>query len=425
MTKTNLPPNGPDLKLPAQGGLPINDEAAELLAKWRRDARRHEAEKVAKRQGWTLEEAEAALASLDRTAAEQRDRAAAAVARDVPTPDVRRSSATPADTTRRVEQLDAARPIQRPGEIADASRSASPADASRQVRRQHERSSTKVAARVPEPRQRPRPAPRIAIARRSGMRPLSQARRENHARRVADAQGRGAVGWSPEQIPIEVQGTHRAIELDHTGARARAALESFPRRLRSYRRAIERIALGMDTHTIRDGNLVAIPPRPADFSDIRSRRIIAYAYSIFLLSRTTTRRGFSRVVKGYSRGALASLSINAHDGVPCTIEYIFATSHDAVRRLFKHEHGEAIPITPRELAKLERDTVVTGRDDCGPMVALDRGGALLFNQPPAHDSEPEYLGIPKPRMVAGVLTLVRNALNVYWLRKGPPPRPPS
>lgn len=415
MTDTKLTPKGPGAKPPERGSAPrsfadtlaslqttlgaqLSPEEAESFARAvasqrDRDARldpKHytagqlRAREILADRERALEEKRAAEA----TAAGIAPAAAPAIAPGVP----------PAAATRRVEELDGTRPDvvrdeRRSGEDrragADDRRSASPAYGTDRRR-----------GRLP-PRLRRQGAPSKAI------------RDAKRAERIADAESKGAIGFRPEELPIELQAIQHAMERDHTGGRARAAIASWPRRLNAYRKRVLWIACGMEP-----GN-----ERPADLSDVRSRRIIGYAHSIYLLSRKTTRRGFSHVVKGYSCGALAQLSVNLDTGKPCTPSYVFATSHDAARRLILHKDGEEIPISDEQLLKLPADAIVTGRDECGPMTALRRGHALLFDQPPEHASEPQYLGIPKKRIVQGREVFVRNALNVYWLRRSS--RPPS
>lgn len=224
----------------------------------------------------------------------------------------------------------------------------------------------------------------VDVQRRSKRRRMTARRKKTRDELIADVESKGGLGYRPAEIPGHVRPMHRLIDLDVTGARAKAAIASWPRRLRGFRRIVVEAALGLDVE------------RSDDFTDVRSRRIIAYANTLVMLSHGTPRHGFAKVVEGYSRGALAQLSVNLDTGMPCTVSYIFATSHDASR---------------------------TGIDDCGPMTVLRRSGALLADQPPEWASNPKFLGIPKPRMVNGVRVMVRNALNVYWIsaRYHPPP----
>lgn len=250
-------------------------------------------------------------------------------------------------------------------------------------RQQTKRGRTKASSSSERSKAKPSAHARSVSVRRRVQR-ITKRRQQTRDALIADVESKGGTGYSPAEIPGKVRPIHRQIERDETGARARAALASWPRRLNGFKRLVLEAAGGFDLENERPD------------THIRFRRIVAFAHSIVMLSRGTKRQGFARVAAGFSRGALAQLSINLDTGEPCTVSYVFATSHA----------GDRYAI-----------------DDCGPMTALRRSGALLFDQPPAWASDPRFLGIPKPRRVDGELVMVRNALNLYWISARP--RPPT
>lgn len=208
------------------------------------------------------------------------------------------------------------------------------------------------------------PTPRVPRERASRM----SLRTERRVRLEALLTREGAPDCSPRDFPDRAYALARTL-VRGTGHQAAKSLAELPA---VYARRVRRAALGVARDAAREGGW---SEAARELGDIRARLVVAAGVVLYHLGQPTRRRGYARVVDGFTREMLAGLFVDPKTHEPYSVSYLWGTS-------FRRESAWW---------------------DCGPFVALARTGAILKVQPPADEVPRRYVG------PSG------HAFNEYWL----------
>lgn len=156
------------------------------------------------------------------------------------------------------------------------------------------------------------------------------------------------------------------IMADRSGRTASRWLAALPR---AYAQRVRRAALCVER-----GPSGELAPRWS-WRHIRARRRIALAVVAWLEAAPTRRRGWSRVVVGRSRGSWAALFPSSSERAVSSPSSRSQVPHVSVSLLFGSTHHGSSSLS-----------------DCGDARALDRAGAWMMVQPPAHAVPPAHVG---------------------------------
>jgi hypothetical protein len=198
--------------------------------------------------------------------------------------------------------------------------------------------------------------------------PRMSLRTERRIRFEALLAREGAPDCSPRDLP------DRAYALGRTLVRgtSRQVVKSLAELPAVYAHRVRRAARGVAREAGREGGW---SEAARELGDIRARLVVAAGVVLYHLGQPTRRRGYARVVDGYTREMLAQLFHDPRTNEPYSVSYLFGT-------------------------KFRPDSEWW---DCGPFVALAHTKTILKVQPPADEVPKRYVG------PSG------HAFNEYWL----------